>query len=414
MTSNDTTATTTLDETQEPAVLFRETAEGKRLRRRVILTAIFLLTATALALGGVIAYGIHARVEAAAKLQWTTAQATIPIVSVISPTSTPPDEEIALPGNTQAFIDAPIYARTSGYLQHWYFDIGAHVQQGQMLAEIETPEIDQQLRQARADLQAAQVNLDLAQTTATRLQLLVKEAAVSKQETDQAVSTFNAQKATVEARAAEVHRLEKMQGFQKIYAPFAGVITARNTDIGALIDAGATTPSKELFHLASIDKLRVYVAVPEIYMRAAQPGATASLTLDEFPGQVFLGTLTRTANAIDPTSHTLRVEVDIDNPSGQLLPGAYVFVHLKLPQASRSVAVPANTLLFRSEGLRVAVVRDGRAELVPVTIGRDYGSTVEVVSGLRLDDVVIINPADSLISGTPVRFNERQAVATAQ
>jgi RND family efflux transporter MFP subunit len=192
------------------------------------------------------------------------------------------------------------------------------------------------------------------------------------------------------------------------------VITARNTDIGALIDAGATTPGKELFHLAAIDKLRVYVAVPEVYTRAAQAGATASLTLDEFPGQVFLGTLVRTANAIDPTSHTLRVEVDVDNPSGQLLPGAYVFVHLKLPQAIRSVTVPANTLLFRSEGLRVAVVRDGRAELVPITIGRDYGSMVEVVAGLRPEDMVIVNPADSLISGTAVRVNERQALATAQ
>jgi RND family efflux transporter MFP subunit len=412
MTSNNTTATTPM-ETPEPAVLFRETAESKRLQRRVIHIAIFLLIASALALGGVIAYGIHARVAAAAKLKRTTEQATTPTVSVISPTGTPPDEEIALPGNTQPFIDAPIYARTNGYVKHWYFDIGAHVQQGQVLAEIETPEIDQQLRQARADLQAARVNLDLTETTATRLQLLVKEAAVSKQETDQAVSAFNSQKATVEAKAADVRRLEKLQGFQKIYAPFAGVITARNTDIGALIDAGAAAPGKELFHLAAIDKLRVYVAVPEVYTRAAQPGATASLTLDEFPGQVFLGTLVRTANAIDPTSHTLRVEVDIDNPSGRLLPGAYVFVRLKLPQEIRSVAVPANTLLFRSEGLRVAVVRDGRAELVPVTIGRDYGSTVEVVSGLRPDDVVIVNPADSLISGTPVRIKERPAVAAA-
>jgi len=319
-----------------------------------------------------------------------------------------------LPGNTQAFVEAPIYARTSGYLRRWYFDIGAHVQQGQVLAEIETPEIDLQLRQARADLQAAQVNLALAETTATRMQLLVKEAAVSKQETDQAVSNFHAQRAAVEAKAAEVSRLEKLQGFQKISAPFAGVLTARNTDIGALIDAGATAPGKELFHLAAVDKLRVYVAVPEVYARAAQPGATASLTLDEFPGRVFLGTLVRTANAIDPASRTLLVEVDVDNPRGELLPGAYVHVHLKLPQAIRSVTVATNTLLFRAEGPCVGVVRDGRVELVPVTIGRDYGNTVEVVSGLQPEDAVIVNPPDSLLSGTPVRIKERQAVAVAQ
>ncbi len=405
MTSNDTPATTTM-ETQEPTVLFREAAERKRLQRRIIFTTLFLLTATVLALGGVIAYGIHARVAAAAKLQQTTEQATVLTVSVISPTGAAPDEEITLPGNTQAFIDAPIYARTSGYLKRWYFDIGAHVQQGQVLAEIETPEIDQQLRQARADLQAAQVNLDFAKTTATRWQLLLQADAVSKQETDQAVGNFNAQKATVEAKVANVRRLEELQGFKKLYAPFAGVVTARNTDLGALIDAGATAPSKELFHLAAIDKLRIYVAVPEVSARAAQPGAAASLTLDEFPGRVFLGTLVRTANAIDPTSRTLLVEVDIDNPSGELLPGTYVLVHLKLPQATHSVTVPANTLLFRSEGLRVGVVRNGRVELAPVTIGRDYGSTVEVVSGLRPDDAVIVNPADSLISGVPVQVNE--------
>lgn len=412
MTIDNPTAKTTLG-TQESAMLFRETAVGQRPQRSITLTAVVLLIAVVLALGGVIAYGIHVRVAAAAKLKQITEQAAVPTVSVISPTDTAPDEEIVLPGNTQAFIDAPIYARTSGYLKRWYFDIGARVQQGQVLAEIETPEIDQQLQQARADLQAARVNLDLAETIANRLQLLLKTDAVSKQETDQAVGNFNAQKATVEARGANVRRLEELQGFQKIYAPFAGVLTARNTDIGALIDAGATAPGKELFHLAAIDKLRVYVAVPEVYARAAQPGASAPLTFDAFPGQVFLGTLVRTANAIDLTSRTLLVEVDIANPSGKLLPGTYVFVHLKLPKEIRSVTVPANTLLFRSEGLRVGVVRTGRVELVPVTIGRDYGSTVEIVSGLRPDDAVIVNPADSLISGTPVRVNERQAGARA-
>ncbi len=401
MTSNDTP--TTVIETQEPAMLFREPAVGERQQRSISRVAIFLLTFSMIVLGGVIAYGIHVRVAAASKLKRTTEQAAIPAVSVVSPTGAAPDEELVLPGNTQAFTDAPIYARTNGYLKHWYFDIGAHVQQGQVLAEIETPEINQQLRQARADLQAAQVNLDLAKTTATRWQLLLQADAVSKQETDQAVSNFNAQKATVEAKAANVRRLEELQGFQKVYAPFAGVLTVRNTDIGALIDAGATAPGKELFHLAATDKLRVYVAVPEVYARAAQLGATASLTLDTFPGQVFLGTLVHTANAIDPASRTLLVEVDIENPRGALLPGTYGFVHLKAPHEMRSVTVPANTLLFRSEGPRVSVVRNDRAELIPVTIGRDYGSTVEIVSGLAPDDAVIVNPPDSLLSGALVR-----------
>src|SRR5690349_17346428 len=307
---DDTSAKTTF-EAQESAMFLRETATGERRQRNVALTAILSLAAVVLALCGVIAYGIHTRVAAAAKLKETTEQAAVPTVSIVYPTGAAPEEEVVLPGNTQAFIDAPIYARTNGYLRRWYFDIGARVQQGQVLAEIETPEIDQQLRQARADLQATQVNLDLAETTANRMQLLVKTDAVSRQETDQAVSNFNAQKAMVEAKVANVRRLEELQGFQKISAPFAGVLTARNTDIGALIDAGATAPGKELFHLAAIDKLRVYVAVPELYARAAQPGATASLTFNQFPGQAFLGTLVRTANAIDPTSRTLLVEVDI-------------------------------------------------------------------------------------------------------
>src|SRR5215813_6395477 len=346
MTSNDTTATTTIDETQEPAVLFRETAEGKRLRRRVILTAIFLLTATALALGGVIAYGIHARVEAAAKLQRTTAQATIPIVSVISPTSTPPDEEIALPGNTQAFIDAPIYARTSGYLKRWYFDIGARVKKGQLLAEIDSPEVDQQLDQARADLKTAQANLATAKITADRWQSLLKTNSVSQQETDQNVGNYRAMQATVDSNVANVRRLEQLQSFEKIYAPFDGVITARNTDIGALINAGANAPSQELFHMTAIDTLRIYVAIPQLYSQAVRPGDSASLTLDEFPGKSFAGTIARNSNSIDPASRTLNVEVDVDNRNGALLPGAYVQVHLKLLQTVTAVTISANTLLF--------------------------------------------------------------------
>jgi RND family efflux transporter MFP subunit len=271
-----------------------------------------------------------------------------------------------------------------------------------LLAEIETPEIDQQLEQARADLDTAQANLNLAKITAARWQDLVSTGSVSQQETDQAVSNLSAVKAAAESSAANVRRLEQLQSFEKIYAPFNGIITARNTDIGALIDAGATQP-KELFHMAAIRTLRVYVAVPEVYSRAALSGAPATLTLDEFPGQTFRGTLVRNANAIDLASRTLLVEVDIDNPTGQLLPGAYVFVHLKLPDETRSVTIPSNALIFRKEGLQVGLVRDGKAKLLPVKISRDYGNIVEIVSGLQPTDAVIVDPSDSLVDGTPVR-----------
>jgi RND family efflux transporter MFP subunit len=299
-------------------------------------------------------------------------------------------------------------------LRHWYFDIGAHVKAGQLLADIETPEVNQQLAQAKAELATAQANHELATTTAARWQDLLKTDSVSKQETDQKIGDLNAQKATVDSAASNVRRLEELLGFQKIYAPFSGVITARNIDIGSLIDAGANSPGHELFHLASINILRVYVSVPEVYSRAARPGATATLTLDEFPGRVFHGKLVRNANAIDMTARTLLVEVDVDNPTGELLPGAYVSVHLKLPSQVRSVTIPSNTLLFRAEGMRVAIVRDGRTQLVPITIGRDYGKAVEVVSGLNASDPVIINPADSIISGMPVHVLEDKIGGAAQ
>jgi RND family efflux transporter MFP subunit len=265
------------------------------------------------------------------------------------------------------------------------------------------------LQQSRADLDTATANRDLAETTANRWQFLQQSGSVSKQETDQAVSNLRAQKATVESNNANVHRLEDLQSFEKVYAPFDGVITARNTDIGDLINAGSGTPTRELFHLAAIDKLRLYVAVPEVYSRAAEPGARASLTLTEFPGQTFTGTLVRNANAIDVASRTLLTEVDVENPTGRLLPGAYVSVHLKLPQVVHSVTVPANALLFRAEGLRVAVVRNGQTVLVPIVIGRDFGSSVEVVSGLSPSEAVVLNPPDSLISGVPVRVNTPKA-----
>jgi len=380
-------------------------------RRR---TAILLATAALAALALMIYSGIHSRVIAESRLKQRTEEAAIPTVAVVFPREGAPTQEIVLPGNTQAFSDAPIYARTSGYLKRWYFDIGAHVQRGQLLAEIETPEVDQQLQQAQADLNTAQANLNIAKITAGRWQDLVSTGSVSQQETDQAVSNLSAVKASAESSAANVRRLEQLQSFEKIYAPFDGIITTRNTDIGALIDAGATTQPRELFHVAAIRTLRVFVSVPEVYSRATRSGAPATLTLDEFPRQTFHGTLARNANSIDIASRTLLVEVDVDNPTGQLLPGAYVFVHLKLPDETRSVTIPSNTLIFRKEGLQVGVVRNGKTELVPVKVNRDYGNSVEIVSGLQPTDAVIVDPSDSLLAGMSVRVNSKPTAGSGQ
>jgi RND family efflux transporter MFP subunit len=366
-----------------------------------------LVAATFVAIALLIYSGIHSRAAAESRLKQRTEDASIPTVAVVFPQEGAPTQEIVLPGNTQAFSDAPIYARTSGYLKHWYFDIGAHVQKGQLLAEIETPEVDQQLQQAQAELDTAHANLNIAKITATRWQDLVSTGSVSQQETDQAVSNLSAVKAAAESSAANMRRLEQLQSFQKIYAPFDGIITARNTDIGALIDAGASTQPRELFHITAIRTLRVYVSIPEVYSRAARPGAAATLTLDEFPGQTFHGTLVRNANSIDIASRTLLVEVDVDNPTGQLLPGAYVFVHLKLLDETRSVTIPSNTLIFRKEGLQIGLVRNGKAELVPVKIGHDYGNSVEIVSGVQPTDAVIVDPSDSLVAGLPVRVSSK-------
>ena len=374
--------------------------------------AFIALVVIAAVLGYVIYRGIATRAKASTQLQQDTAEGAIPTVVVTHPQLSSPTQEIVLPGNIQAFTDTPIYARTNGYLKRWYFDMGAKVKEGQLLAEIETPEVDQQLMQARAQLATSQANYQLAQSTAARWQTLLKTDSVSKQETDEKLGDLNAKKAIVDAAASNVRRLEEMQGFQKIYAPFSGVITARSVDIGALVSAGSATSSRELFHLASIRTLRVYVNVPQVYARAAKPGAVATLTLDEFPGRVFPGKLVRNANAIDSSSHTLLVEVDVNNPTGELLPGAYVSVHLRLPSEVRSVTIPSNALLFRQEGVRAAIVRDGRAELVPIQIGRDFGHSLEIVSGLTADELVILNPADSIISGTPVNVKEQPSGAS--
>ncbi|MFO1059394.1 MAG: efflux RND transporter periplasmic adaptor subunit [Dongiaceae bacterium] len=369
-------------------------------RRGLGLAAAALLAA---ALGAGIWYGIGERAAGEAELAQATVAAAVPTVAVVLPKEGAPAEEIRLPGDVQAFTATHIYARTNGYLQSWTHDIGTHVKQGDLLAVIAAPEVDQQLLQAQADLQTAIANMKLAEITATRDETLAKTGYLSAQLRDNAAASYEAAKATVESHQANVARLQELQSFEKVYAPFDGVITQRKTDVGALINAGDNGSSRELFHLSAIDRLRVYVALPETYSRAVRIGMPASIKLDEYPDRVFHGTVARTANAIDSTTRTLKVEVDVDNPDGTLLPGAYAFVHLSLPRQVRSVTVPVNTLLFRKEGLRVAVVRDGKAELVPIAIGRDYGSAVEVVSGLTPADQVILDPSDSLVGGTPVR-----------
>ena len=352
----------------------------------------------------IVLFGIAARSSPQHTLEKTTAIAAIPSVNVIYPAPSTLSSEIALPGNTQAFTDTPIYSRTSGYLKSWYFDIGAHVRKGQLMAQIETPELDQQLQVAQADLKSSQANLDLANVTSARYQNLLKTNSVSKQETDVAMSDAAAKQAAVDASMANVRRLEQLQSFEKVYAPFDGIVTARNIDIGALIQAGENTTPKELFHLAAIGKIRVFVSVPEAYSPAIKDGGKAALTLDEYPGRQFIGTIARNSSAIDQTTRTLNVEVDIDNPKSELLPGAYVFVHFKVPEHAVSLMIPSDTLLFRAEGLRVGVVRNGRVQLVPVTIGRDEGANVEIASGLTTSDAVILNPSDSLASGQEVQI----------
>jgi RND family efflux transporter MFP subunit len=381
-------------------------------RRRAPRPGMIVLAVIACAGFAIFIYsGIRSRTEAEKRLAENVRSSLIPLVTVIHPKGGSAAQEIELPGNTQAFTEAPIYARTTGYLRQWYLDIGAHAKRGQLLAVIETPELDQQLQQAESELRTALANLQLAQITADRWLFLLKTNVISKQETDTAVSDLNAKRATADSADANVRRLQKLQEFEHVYAPFDGVITARYTDVGALIQNGDTnirenTVPQQLFHLAAVDKLRVYISVPEVYASAAESGELVKLTLDAFPGETFTGTLVRDSSAIDLTSRTLKVEVDVDNPTGRLLPGAYAFVHLKVPAPPGAVTVPTNTLLFRAEGLSIAVVRNGQAKLVPATIGHDYGSTVEVMSSLTADDAVIIDPSDSILDGSPVQVAE--------
>jgi len=364
-----------------------------------------VLAIALIAVATLLAWGIWSRVRASTTLRAETAQAAVQAVSVVSPKQTSPAQEIILPGNVQPFITSPIYSRTNGYLKKWYFDIGAHVKRGQLLAVIETPEVDQQLQQARSNLLTAQANLELASITKTRYQGLLKSNAVSQQDVDNTVGTYNANKAIVEADKAAVAQYSALVSFEKIYAPFDGLITARNTDIGDLINSGSSSNVKtDLFHIAKPETLRVYVNVPEEYSRGVKVGMTADLSLAEFPDRKFQGKLVRTAEDINVTTRTLLIEIDVDNPSGTLLTGSYAEVHLAVPTQASTFLLPVNTLLFRSEGLRVGIVKDGKAVLSAVTPGHDFGNQIEIVAGLKADDQVIINPPDSIVSGQQVQI----------
>jgi RND family efflux transporter MFP subunit len=364
-----------------------------------------LLAVAAIAVAALLVSGIWSRVKANTSLRAETAQAALPAVSVVSPKQTSPTDEIILPGNVQPFITSPIYSRTNGYLRKWYFDIGAHVKKGQLLALIETPEVDQQLQQARSNLLTAQANLELASITKNRYQALLKSNAVAQQDADNAAGTYNANKAIVEADKAAVEQYSALVSFERIYAPFDGVITARNTDIGDLINSGSSTGAKtDLFHIAQPGKLRVYVNVPEEYSQGIKNGMTADLRLAEFPGRKFQGKLVRTAEAINVTTRTLLVEIDVDNPTGTLLTGSYAEVHLAVPTRASTSLLPVNTLIFRSEGLHVAIVKDGKVVLAAVTPGHDFGDQIEIVAGVKPDDKVIINPPDSIVSGQAVQI----------
>ncbi len=373
------------------------------IRKVVIGVLVFVLAVTA-----VVVAGIVPRLRSRTALRTETTYLATPTVTVVQPKLGAPAQEIVLPSNMQAFTDSPIYARTNGYLRHWYVNIGARVKQGGLMADIETPEVDEQLSQARADLDTARANLQLSEITAKRYTGLLAQNSVSQQETDNATSDLSAKRSMVESAQANLKRLQDLQSFEKIYAPFNGVVTARNVDIGDLIDAGSSGgPAREMFHVADTHILRVFVNVPQAYSPSAKAGLKADVTLSEFPGRHFQGTLVRTADSIDLATRTLLVEVDVPNPAGELLPGAYAEVHFKIPSVVQTYIVPVAALLFRSEGLRIATVDpDGRAQLKQITLGRDFGNVVEVIGGLDGHESIMENPPDSIVDGEQVRVTK--------
>ncbi len=375
-------------------------------RSRFVLIAGILLGILAVA---IVVWGVVSRVIAARDLHEATEKQAVPTVVVIKAESGPNNQDIILPGNVQAFIDAPIYAQTSGYLKTWYTDIGTRVKTGQLLAEIDTPEVDEQLRQAEADLLTAEANNRLAQTTAKRWLALLTTDSVSKQETDEKVSDAEAKAAAAASSRANVARLRQLEAFKRVVAPFDGVVTARRTDIGALINAGAGQGA-ELFRIAEADKLRIYIQVPQPYAPSIAIGMKAELFFTEYPRRSFPAVVARTAEAIEPSSRTLLTELHADNKTGELYPGGYTQVHLTLPANAENVRLPVNSLLFRADGLQVATVdASSKVTLKRITLGRDFGTQVEVVDGIGPGETVIVNPPDSLLGGETVHIEPLSA-----
>ena len=372
----------------------------KQLSRKIRRYSIVLLI-VAVALG---AWGEISRVMARTALGKETAEDAVPTVVTVSANRTELGEDLVLPGTVQAFVEAPIYARTSGYLKAWYTDIGTQVKKGQLLAEVETPEVDQQLSQALADLETARANAALSASTNKRWQGLLSTESVSRQDADEKAGDAAAKKAAVDSAAANVARLRDLESFKRVLAPFDGVVTARNTDIGALINAGQSAGS-ELFKVADTHKLRIYVQVPEAYASAAKPGLEAELRFTEQANKTYTAQTVRTSNALDPTLRTLQVELQLDNANREIFPGAYAEVHFKLAGNAESLRLPANTVLFRAAGLQVATI-DGtkHVKLKSIVQGRDFGSTIEILSGIEANDLVGVNPPDSITDGETVRI----------
>jgi len=385
------------DERQAPEITPPPKLPPATPRKALLMVGLALLI---LIIGGVVTAAM--RIRDSHVLARETERESIPTVAVIHPTAEKPDEELVLPGTLQAYEESPIYARTNGYLLRWYRDMGSKVTKGELLADIDTPEVDQELSQVRANRQQMLAQMELAKINADRYLSLRKTDSVSQQEADQQASGYQQAKANLDAADATVRRLEQMESFKHVYAPFSGVLTKRTVDPGALINAGGT--GKELFDIARVDPLRAYVSVPQSYAPAIKNGMEAWVTLQELPGQKFRGTVARTAEAIDPATRTLLTEVDVPNKDGHLLPGSFGEVHFRPGINAQKVTLPVNTMLFRQEGARVAVVTsDGKIQLRPITIGRDYGATLEILGGVEVGDRVVINPTDSLEEGQKVQ-----------
>ena len=374
-------------------------------RRHASRVWVYTVPAIVLALFGGLAYWrVQSRNRVSAELIPAAAETERIPVAVVHPTRSATSRELTIPGDVQAYVETPIYARTDGYLKQWNVDIGGHVKRDQLLATIDTPELDQQLRQAEAAQLQAQANLDLAKTTAERWHVLLKSDGVSQQEVDTNDAAYKARQADIAAAVANVDRLKSLQSFQQVTAPFDGVITTRDIDIGALITNGI---AKELFKEAQIDVMRVYTNVPEAYSNDIHIGMPAELHIGEFPNRVFTGKIAHTAGAIDTGSRTLLTEVQVPNPKSELMPGSYAEVTFQISSAEPPLVVPSNTLIFRSAGPQVGVVDSSHiARLRTVTIGRDFGTSLEILSGLQLEDLVILNPPDSLSDGDPVSIQQ--------